>query len=503
VAGNIPEKLRFLINGNSQSAKMKTFDRAISLAGFGCAAVVVLIAPWFFGAWEMWWFWPLAACLFAATAFFGLRLVVRSCTSAPDNETQAPGPDDVSNMKLSSIVLLSFIPFLSYALLRLIRAEVYMDAERSFLLFLTPFLLGVHIVFGFNRKQVKLLFFLVLCDLTLLTVYGLANHALDQSKHVLWVDGYETYVEAGRATGTYFCPDHFSGAMELTLCLAIGLLLARETRKPIKIWAALLVLGAVISIGLTQSRGGGLTVVVIGVVTLVFGFGQWPRYVRWHWRLAIGSIACLLLMAFCHFGDVYMSRFNSYFPWDKMQGKSKSEMTGILYQKLKRTARGKMISGALRAWNTQRTFGIGAGMHQNLWPHFAATPDGDAERGIRPTVLNNSWHSYEVHCDWVQLLEEYGLFGLLLLLAPTVAVTAALLTGLRRETQERRLNDWRATRLHYQATVLAGFLALVAMAFHSLGDFNLQMPATTWLLAALVAMAIARIVHPFPTADDQ
>jgi hypothetical protein len=34
------------------------------------------------------------------------------------------------------------------------------------------------------------------------------------------------------------------------------------------------------------------------------------------------------------------------------------------------------------------------------------------------------------------------------------------------------------------------------MAFHSLGDFNLQMPATTWILAAIISVTVAVIVRP-------
>ena len=33
---------------------------------------------------------------------------------------------------------------------------------------------------------------------------------------------------------------------------------------------------------------------------------------------------------------------------------------------------------------------------------------------------------------------------------------------------------------------------MMAMLVHSLGDFNLQMPATGWVLAAMVAIPLAR-----------
>jgi hypothetical protein len=41
--------------------------------------------------------------------------------------------------------------------------------------------------------------------------------------------------------------------------------------------------------------------------------------------------------------------------------------------------------------------------------------------------------------------------------------------------------------------ILAALLAAAAMAGHSIGDFNLQIPATTWVLAALVGLALARV----------
>jgi hypothetical protein len=42
-------------------------------------------------------------------------------------------------------------------------------------------------------------------------------------------------------------------------------------------------------------------------------------------------------------------------------------------------------------------------------------------------------------------------------------------------------------------------LVSLAMAIHSLGDFNLQLPGTTWLMGILtgLAVAIARLTPPF------
>ena len=148
----------------------------------------------------------------------------------------------------------------------------------------------------------------------------------------------------------------------------------------------------------------------------------------------------------------------------------------------------QMSLAALRAWKTAPWLGVGPGMHQNLWLRFAASPDGDRKTFRWPSMLNNNYHSYEAHNDWVQFLEEYGTIGVLLFLFASAAAFAVLQGSLRRERRGLEREGWELTGHETHAYVLAALLACVAMAFHSIGDFNLQMPATVWLLAAIVAI---------------
>ena len=100
-----------------------------------------------------------------------------------------------------------------------------------------------------------------------------------------------------------------------------------------------------------------------------------------------------------------------------------------------------------------------------------------------PRFLNNEFHSYEAHNDWAQLLEEYGLIGVLLFLWAAGVTGLALWRGW----------TWAAgSAIGNDGVVLpAALLAGAGMALHSVGDFNLQIPATTWLLAAMMALALA------------
>jgi O-antigen ligase len=225
---------------------------------------------------------------------------------------------------------------------------------------------------------------------------------------------------------------------------------------------------------LTKSRGGGLTLGVVAGVALGWGLVQWPPRVRWAIRGTAAAAGLAAVAGFLTVGSGYVERFAKY-PW----------------RDIEQAERYQMIRAALRAWRTAPVFGIGPGMHQNLWPHFAATPDGDRARGIWPRFLNNTYYSYEVHSDWVQLLEEYGVVGLALFGMAAGVAAHGVAAGWRREARARRANGWQPTGRQDFGLSLGALLAGTAMAFHSLGDFNLQMPATVWLLAAMAALPLA------------
>lgn len=464
-------------------------SNVLSWLNFAVLGLVLFVAPWIFGAWEMWWCWSFVVIMLLSAMLFGLRLVL-----AVVLDERFPDPDEDycrSNLKLRWVCLLSFIPFLLYGLYRVYGADVYMDAEKSLLLHFTGLLVGVQVVFGLSRRQCRLLFVLITADLLLLGAYGLINHWVTGNKMVMWAQGYEQYWSANRTTGSYYCPDHFSGIMELAICICLGLLFSRRVDRLLKYGAAVLLIMALTGVMLSQSRGGGITVLAIFGVCLVYGFHQWPVMVRWYCRLAAVSIFLLGFVVFLITCDAYVSRFHSYFAWEQMKGKPLAEKREILVRQLDGTSRGKMYGAALRAWRTAPWCGIGPGMHQNLWQHFAPTADGSIELGVTPRMLNNDFYSYEVHSDWLQLLEEYGLIGLLLFLVPVMTVLYILLHEINCERRDFERHEWSGSVVRSNhAAVLAGILAWVSMVVHSFGDFNLQMPATVWLLAGIMAIPI-------------
>lgn len=420
--------------------------------------------------------------IFTVGLLLGIRLLLTA---------ERPRGDHSSHTGRQALLLLP-LPFLFYALIRSITAPVFMDAERSILLFITPWLLAISILWGIKRSELRLMIMLMAVNFAALGIYGILNYFIAGNAKVLWLEGFPQYQQGYlRATGSFFCPDHFAGALELGMCLALGFIMNRESPWSRRIPALILLVICIAGIILSKSRGAGLTVIVTGAAALVYGLRQWQSKTRWMLRAGSFTTSIIILLALWNSDISYMRRFRAYITIP--QELSGPEKLDAVKASALRTCRGTMIAAAIRGWKTSPWIGIGPGMHKNTWFHFGPTPDGDREQGIWPSQPNNAQHSLEVHSDWVQLLQEYGIIGLILFLIPFVGIFYLLANTLNRAAAAcRNQLDRPISRTGY-SLVLAGILAFVAMAFHSLGDFCLQIPALAWLLAAMIASAMAQV----------
>jgi len=479
-------------------SQMERFESTLSWIAFGLLATVVLVSPWCFGAWEAWWFWPFTAVIFLSTALLGMQLLLEATQhekhSVPGVRTGSSrrrrrSRNSGSRSRWHVVAILSYLLFLGYAVMRMIQSPVFTDAQRSVLLFMTPLLVALQVAFGLDGVQRRLLFRLILLNLLLLGLYGIINHAACGSHYVLGRPGYPQYYMDGRASGSYFCPDHYAGILEIALCLALGVVCARGTRWGMRVAASLVIAVALLGILLSKSRGAGLTVLVIMVGVWVWGLRPYSPRLRWAIRGALPLAVVALVMGATVVGSGYFKRFGTWFGWKQAKTQPLPEAVRTVGHFVRHSSRWPMLSGAMRAWVEAPVQGIGPGMHQVVWPHVAASGDGDVEERLWPTRLNNTNYSYEVHNDWAQLLEEYGLIGFALFMVSVIFFSGSLLRGMRRSVAAiLSKNGSSASGSHASAMALGAWLALLAMAFHSLGDFNLQMPATNWLFGAVMAL---------------
>ncbi len=468
---------------------MKYFESLLRSGLLITLIAPLLASPWVFGAWPAWWFWPFVTSLALAASFLGALLILKAAwrpvRSVRRASTRLSG-EATRRTQERTILVAAYGLFLLFALGRAMTTPVPASAQRSFLLFLTPFVIALTLLLGLRDAHRRVVFRLIVLNSAMLGLYGLINHAWTGSSRVMWATAYPQYLAEGRASGSFYCPDHFAGMMELGLAAGLALL---ALGKPLqRLAGGSLCSVAVAAIILSRSRGAGLTLGVMLLAWLWFGgrvMAKRPRYVFRMVGLACAAAGLLMLLTV---PNSYSKRFGLWFGWHQARTRPWSEKVDVIQSHVTGTARWQMWSAAAEAWRTSPWIGVGAGMHQHLWPRYAASNDGDRSSGRWPARLNNRNYSYETHNDWLQLLEEYGLLGFVLFLAPCLLIGRRLAGSLRPA----------AGTPGPPIAVLAGLLAGLAMAFHSLGDFNLQIPAITWNLAALVTIGLGDAIRREP-----
>lgn len=478
----------------------KTNDKGV-ISGFHCAAFVMIVlvtilSPWCFGSWEMWWFWPMAGLIFGASFFSGSGTLLRSLSSEGFSDSSASSRHFRATTGILAIVV-SALPFLVYGWIRTRfpsapdRPLVVMEAERSLLLFATPVLLAVVMFLSFSLRRLRMLIVALMVNMVILSIYALVTHILtngaDKPDYVLWVVTPWGYGD--RAKGPFFCPNHLSALLNLGVCIFTALLVTPGVKRGVRVTSLVAVIALLIPNFLTLSRGGIgslLLGMLVGLSTVAFR--GYRRSVRLLAPIAI--FMCVVSAgAIIRFTDNPLMRRISEHPLYRTATVNfgTPEWRGTLHDVFwYQFDRGTYIQSALRAWRSNPVWGIGPGQHSNRWAEFSATDPGvkpvggDAKTMKRPRYYNDQQHLYEVHSDWTQLLEEYGIVGLALFLIPALVVIVVTYRA------QSAVLDGGSPCAIERALPLASLLASLILIIHSFGDFSLQMPSIVWNFAVLL-----------------
>ncbi|MBI2686004.1 MAG: O-antigen ligase family protein [Acidobacteria bacterium] len=248
---------------------------------------------------------------------------------------------------------------------------------------------------------------------------------------------------ADSATGTYPNRNHFAGLLEMVLPLALagG---AAFWRGPVKRWwgaAAMLALSGLLIIGtvISLSRMGFLAALgglfVLGVL-LLGGKG----------RLAAAALVGIVLaVAFVVLPtDEWIARFAAIARTEDISADSRAQIWRDTLPMIR------------RYWWS----GVGMGAYQSAFYQY---------KNVAPMSTVDYAHN-----DYLQYLAELGVLGF----AAALAVIA-------------RCFYWMARGLERSLLVAGAWGAAVAMAIHSLVDFNLYIPANALVLAWIVGTATA------------
>lgn len=273
---------------------------------------------------------------------------------------------------------------------------------------------------------------------------------------VLWLDRSTDY--HGRGSGTFYCPNHLAGFLAMALCLGLGRFVTlREPEADLqsvvlrRLYESVFL--AVILFGLysTMSRGGWIAAGAGLLAMLVFA--DISRALSSRVTISLFVILMIAVMTVWNLPNIRHRIEQSIgIDIEFLPGESPATVK-------------EGVAGRLPIWRSTlpmiRDYPlIGVGPGQWQWRYLQyRQPDAQ----VRPEYVHN---------DWLQLTAEYGLIGLIMVLAGLgCALWQAFQVARHGATHEER------------AFAVGVASALAAISVHSLVDFNLHIPSNAMLLA--------------------
>ena len=273
----------------------------------------------------------------------------------------------------------------------------------------------------------------------------------------------------GRGSGTFVCPNHLAGFLEMVLGLLVAraVIVRRENQsieravilKVLIIYAAVM---AVAGILVTLSRSGWAATIV-GLFALLF-LGEWRlRSVLPRAALVLAVLTCMAFMLW-NVDSIRNYALKSLRVDNQTQGISLSDPT--------MGGRALMWSGTVKMIRDAPLFGTGMGSWQWVYQRYKVP-------GVTASEPDYT------HNDYLNLAADYGLVGVVIVLAIFICFFA---------------HAWRISRTaqhsEQRAFAVGAMLSVISILVHSWFDFNLHIPANSLLLAAIMGFTLAMGDNP-------
>jgi O-antigen ligase len=322
-------------------------------------------------------------------------------------------------------------------------------ARQELILVLIYGLLFFAILNNLSRQESIQIISITLLGLgTLLGLYALYQF-LTKSGHVLWAEQYPSYL--GRGSGTYICPNHLAGLLEMILPLGLAYTLTGRFHATAKVFLGYASLAVFAGIGVSISRGAWAAT---GLALLVF-FGLLMR--QRGRRLTAVIFVVLLVGAFAFF-------VRNLAVLQRRVSITKAENNID-------AARLELWRPAYRMWQDHFWWGVGPAQFDQ---HFRAYRPDDIQ--MRPQYA---------HSDYLNTLADWGTVGMVLIGATLGLLGLGVVQSWK---YVQRANDLAAKRSNRSAFVLGATAALIAALAHAVVDFNMHIPANAIVTIALMAL---------------
>jgi O-antigen ligase len=345
------------------------------------------------------------------------------------------------------------LAFMIYAVVRYLTADIEYVARLEMIQVVMYGFLFYAIVNNLYRQEFSQV---ITCTLVFLAA-GISIYAAYQYlRHTNRVWSY-TSPYTGRSSGTYFSPNDFAGFLEMILPLAVAYILAGRIKPVTRILLGYATLGPAIGLALTFSRGGWTACAVALLALLVILI-----FHRNH-RIPALLLLVVLVVGGTYFTKNYLEKSLPYM--NRVEGTLDSKQDKLDFRR-------GMWAAAKEMWRDNFWWGVGPAHYDYRF------------RQYRPEHVQG--RPDRAHNDYLNLLADWGTTGGIIVLAGmTVFVSGLLRTRNHVRRAEKDFGSGQSNRL---AFFLGASMGLLALAIHSVVDFNLHIPANAILGVTLLAL---------------
>jgi O-antigen ligase len=349
------------------------------------------------------------------------------------------------------------LAFMGYAAIRYLQADVEYVARLEGLRILTYGLLFFLILNNLHRQDsMQILFAAVLGVGTLIAVYALYQF-LTGSNQVLGFAKPPAF--RGRGSGTFICPNHLAGYLEVLIPVALAILILSRSGALTRILAAYAALMMAAGLAVSVSRGAYLSagIALCAFAGVLFQYRGLRRYV---WGGALAAVA--LLAVFLATASGPQKRLRLMF----VEGQQENALGRL-----------ELWRPTARMWLDHPWFGVGPGHFDLRFPAY------------RPEAIQS--RPYWAHNDYLNALADWGAVGGVLLLG---GLACLIWGGWRTWHFVRRDGSELAAKPSDRAAAVLGLgIGLLAFALHAVVDFNWHIPANAMLVVAFAALLTSHL----------
>ncbi len=344
----------------------------------------------------------------------------------------------------------AIVPFVGYAIWRAYTAELKFPAREELLQILFAALLFLVVVNNlYGQESVRSLSFCLVGLAMIVAMYGLYQWL--RPSNLVW--GFERPLSyQGRASGTFFCPNHMAGFLEMIMPIGLALTVTGRVKPVTRILLGYATLVSLAGIATTQSRGGWISAMVSLMVLFLCLIRRKDQ--RW--------IAVIMLGVMTAAGSWLYTRSVAH----------RSAQTYLSGHE--RDIRQRLWVSGLQMWKDAPWTGVGPDHFDYRFRQYREPVD---KTQVRPGRMHN---------DYLNTLVDYGAIGLLLILLPMGVGVWSVIRCWRHV--QRGENDLGQKKSNRAAIVLGASAGLAALLVHSCLDFNMHIPANALVATTLLAL---------------